>query len=136
MRGLSETGLGAEDLAALDQIKRSAAGQAQAQKDSALQQMAAQGMMDSGSSLIAQLGAAQAAADRVSQQGIQQAAQAAQARRAAISDSANMAANLSAEDLGIQNTRLSATDSINRFNKQNRQAVDERNLGARQENLS
>lgn len=132
MRGLSETGLGAEDLAALDQIKRSAAGQAQAQKDSALQQMAAQGMMDSGSALIAQLGAGQAAADRVSQQGMQQAAQAAQARRAAISDSASMASNFSAQDLGLKSQQASARDAIAQFNAQNRQNVNATNIGSRQ----
>jgi hypothetical protein len=132
MRGLSETGLGAEDLAALDQIKRSSLGQAEAQKQSVLADAAARGMMDSGSALAAQLSAGQAAADRVSQQGMQQAAQAAQARRAAIGDVANMASRASAEDLGLKTQQASARDTIAQFNAQNRQGVNASNLASRQ----
>ncbi len=132
MAGLSETGLGAEDLAALEQIRRGAAGQAQAQKDTALQDMASRGMMDSGASLVAQLGAGQAAADRASQQGMQQASQAAAARRAAIADKANMASNMSQQDLARQSQIASARDTIAQFNAQNRQNVNAQNIGARQ----
>jgi len=129
---LAKTGLGAEDKLALDQILRQSSAQAQAQKESILQNAASQGTLDSGNALIAQLQAGQAAADRQSQQGLQVAANAAAARRAALLSQGDMASRLSQQDLGVKTQAASARDAINQFNAQNRQNVAASNLAARQ----
>lgn len=121
--GLGQTGLGAQDRAAFNQMRRSAEAQAEAQQASTLRDMASRGMADSGTSLAAQLQAGQSAADRMSQEGDRLAASAAEARRAALGQQANLAAQMSAADLGLKGQKASAADVINQFNTQNRQQV-------------
>lgn len=132
MMDLTKTGLGAEDIAALNQIRRDVAAQRQAQASTALQQMQERGMGDSGAGLVAQLlaGQEQAQAGAMSMQN--QAAQASQARRAAIGQQANMASQMSQQQLALAGQKASAQDIINQFNVQNKQNVASRNLGERQ----
>jgi hypothetical protein len=130
--GVAETGLGAEDRLALEEVRRQAAGQAQAQRATALQQMQERGTLDSGASLVAQLSAGQQAADTASMQGMRQAAQAQQARVAALGQQGNMAAQMQGQQLGLAGQKASAADSIAQFNAQNRQGVAGQNLAARQ----
>jgi hypothetical protein len=130
--GLAKTGLGAEDIAALNQIRRQAAGMAQAQKATTLQQMQERGLADSGSNLIAQLQAGQAASDMAAQQGDRLAAEAAAARRQALGQQASMASQMSQQQLALAGQKASAADVINQFNTQNRQGVNAQNLAARQ----
>jgi hypothetical protein len=118
--GLGQTGLGAEDRAAFNQLRRSAAAQAEAQQAGTMRDMAARGMADSGTNLIAQLQAGQSAADRMSQEGDRMAASAAEARRAALGQQANMASQMSAADLGLKSQKASAADTIAQFNTQQR----------------
>jgi hypothetical protein len=127
--GLGQTGLGAEDRAAFNQLRRSAAAQAEAQQASTMREMASRGMLDSGAQLAAQLQAGQSSADRMSQEGDRLAASAAEARRAALGQQANMASQMSAQDLGLKGQKASAADVINQFNTQNRQRVGESNIG-------
>jgi hypothetical protein len=130
--GLAKTGLGAEDIAALNQIRRQAAGMAQAQKATTLQQMQERGLVDSGASLVAQLQAGQAASDMAAQQGDRLAAEAAAARRQALGQQASMASQMSQQQLALAGQKASAADVINQFNTQNRQNVAAQNLAARQ----
>lgn len=130
--GIAKTGLGAQDRLALEEIKRQAAGQAQAQKATALQQMQERGLGDSGASLIAQLGAGQAAADTAAMQGMRQAAQAQQARMAALGQQGSMAAQMQGQGLQLAGQKASAADAIAQFNAQNRQNVSSQNLANRQ----
>lgn len=132
MSGLAKTGLGAEDRAALNEIRRQAAGMAQAQKATALQQMQERGLGDSGASLVAQLQSGQAAADMAAQQGDRLAAEAASARRQALGQQASMASQMSQQQLALAGQKASAADVINQFNTQNRQNVSAQNLVARQ----
>jgi hypothetical protein len=130
--GVAETGLGAEDRLALEEIKRQAAGQAQAQRATTLQQMEERGMGDSGASLIAQLSSGQQAADTAAMQGMRQAAQAQQARMAALGQQANMASGMQGQQLGLAGQKASAADAIAQFNTQQRMGVQSQNLAARQ----
>jgi hypothetical protein len=129
MSGLAKTGLGAEDKAAFNQLRRQAAGAAEAQQASTLQEMAGRGMLDSGANLIAQLQAGQSQADRMSQEGDRLAASASEARRAALGQQANMASQMSAQDLGLKTGKASAADMINQFNTQQRGATSASNVG-------
>lgn len=130
--GIADTGLGAQDRLALEEIRRRSAGQAQAQRETALQQMQERGMLDSGASLAAQLQSGQQAADVAAMQGMQQAAQAQQARMAALGQQANMASGMQGQQLQLAGQKASAADAIAQFNAQNRQGVSGQNLAARQ----
>lgn len=132
LKQLSGEGLGPEDRAALAQIQRQVAGQAQAQQASILQDMAQRGTMDSGAQLAAQLQGSQGAADRMNQQAMMTAANAAQARRQALGQTADLASMIEGRDLGLQSQRASAMDSINQFNTQNRTQANMTNLQNRQ----
>jgi hypothetical protein len=130
--GIAQTGFGAADRLALEEIKRRASGQAQAQRATNLQQMQERGMGDSGALLISQLQAGQSAADTASMQGMQQAAQAQQARMAALGQQANMASGMQGQQLQLAGQKATAADAIAQFNAQNRQNIAAQNLAARQ----
>jgi hypothetical protein len=132
MSGLADQGLGAEDRAAFNELRRAAAGQAQAQAQSVLQNAAAQGTLDSGAALAAQLAAGQSSADRMSQEGDRLAAQAAAARRQALMSKADMASQLGQQNFSQQAAAAQARDAISQFNTQNRQNVAGTNLANRQ----
>jgi hypothetical protein len=129
MSGLAKTGIGAEDRAAFNQLRRQAAGAAEAQQASTMQEMASRGMLDSGANLIAQLQAGQSQADRMSQEGDRIAASASEARRAALGQQANMASQMSAQDLGLKTGKASAADTIAQFNTQQRAQTGAANQG-------
>jgi hypothetical protein len=132
MSGLADVGLGAEDRAAFNELRRGASAQAQAQAQSVLQNAAAQGTLDSGSALAAQLMAGQQSADRMSQEGDRLAANAAAARRQALQSKAQFASQLGQQDFSQKATSAQARDAINQFNTQNRQNVAGTNLANRQ----
>lgn len=132
MTQIAKTGLGAEDRAALNEIRRQASGMAQAQKATTLQQMQERGLGDSGANLVSQLLSGQAAADMASQQGDRLASQAASARRQALGQQASMASQMSQQQLALAGQKASAADVINQFNTQNRQGVNAQNLASRQ----
>lgn len=132
LSGLSQTGLGAQDIAAYNQLQRQSAAQAQAEQEQALQQAAARGTLDSGSNVMAQLLAGQQAANRSQQGGEQLAAQAAQARRDALSQYANMASGMSNQDFSQKAQIANAQDTINQFNAQQRTGAGQFNLTNKQ----
>jgi hypothetical protein len=109
---------------ALDQIRRQASGQAQAQKASTLQQMQERGLGDSGANLVAQLSAGQQASESARMSSIQQAAQAQQARLAALGQQASMAAGMQQQQLGLAGQKATRADEINLENKRAREAIN------------
>jgi hypothetical protein len=135
LAGLSQTGLGAQDIAALKQIQRSTAGQAQAQNAATLQNAAATGTLDSGTNVMAQLMAGQQAANRAQTQGEAQAAQAAEARRQALAQYGQMSGNMANQDFNQKAQIANAKDNINQFNAQNKQAAGQFNI-TNQQNLN
>lgn len=132
MIGLTETGLGAEDLAAFNQLRRQVAAQAKAERDTTVQQMQERGLLDSGIAAVAQFQSGAQSSNALRQQAESQAAQAAAARRAAIGQQANMATQMQQQGLQLAGQKASAKDVINQFNVQNRQNVAARNLAERQ----
>lgn len=136
MAGISEAGgLTDADLAALNQARRQAAGEAQAQQKAVLQNMAQRGMGGSGAELIARLQGAQAAADRLSQEGDRQTQIALQRQMDAARQSAGIGASAQSQEL----QRAQALEQIAKFNQQQQQALQQRNIGqrntAQQQNL-
>jgi hypothetical protein len=128
----AEQGYDAESRALEEASLRRAANLGMATMASGEQRLASEGMSDSGSRLLNMQAAAQNAAETQSQAGLQMAANAAAARRQALGQQADMASNMSAQNLGMQEKKLSAADSIASFNAQNKQNVNAQNLGARQ----
>lgn len=133
LAGLSQQGLGVEDQAAFNQLRRQAGAESQAQQASILQNAAAQGTLDSGNTLMAQLNASQQQANRLSQGAENQAAQAAAARRQALAQYADMSSNMANSDFAQKSQAGSAKDAIAKFNAQNKQGVNQYNLGNRQD---
>lgn len=132
LAGLSSQGLGAEDRGAFNQLQRESAGQAQAQAQQVLQNAAARGMADSGSTIMAQLMAGQQAANRSQQGGEALAAQAAQARRDALAQYGNMASGMANTDFSQKAQIANARDQINQFNAQQRTGAGQFNLQNKQ----
>jgi hypothetical protein len=132
MSGLAETGLGAEDRAAMNQLRRSVGGEAQAQSAAALQNAAASGTLNSGNALMAQLMAGQNAANRGAEGADRLAAQASAARREALGMKANMATQMGQQDFSQKSSVANARDAISQFNTQNRQNTNQFNLQNRQ----
>jgi hypothetical protein len=132
MSGLAQTGLGTADRSAFNELRRNAAAEAQAQQKGILAQQAARGMLDSGQTLAAQLQAGQSQANRMSQEGDRLAANAAEARRAALMQQANMSSGIRTQDYGQASDAARAKDLIAQFNAQNRQTTGATNLQNRQ----
>jgi hypothetical protein len=133
-------GLTDADKAALELARRNAAGTAQAQISSSLQreqQMGREGAM--GRELAARLMAGQSAADRQSVEGMQEQQIALQRQLAASQAAGQLGGQIRGQEFGEQAEIASARDAIQKFNAQNSQAVQGRNVGtqntAQQQNL-
>lgn len=129
---LSQTGLSAIDRAALTEIQNQIATQERGQRESILQNMAQRGLAGSGQELAAQLQSSQAASQQASTQGMQQAAQAQRARMQALSSLSEMAGGIEQTDFQREAQRQEAQDAINRFNLQNRNIAELRDLDLQQ----
>ena len=116
--------------AALMQIRRGAAAEAQAKQGQILQNMQARGLGGSGAELIAKLKAAQSGADRQGAMGLDVAKQAQQRALQAMSQQGQLAGNIHAQDVGEQERLAAARDVVNKFNLTNQQAVGQRNVAA------
>jgi len=132
MTQITKTGLGAADRLALEEIRRRAAGQAQAQIASQEQRLQEQGILDSGLGIILRNQAGQQAAEAERMSGMQQAAQAQQARIAGLGQQSDMATKMSQQQLALAGQKATAADVINQFNTQNKQNVNAQNLGSKQ----
>lgn len=133
MSGLAQTGLGTADRAAFNELRRASAAEAQAAQKGILAGQASRGMLDSGQTLAAQLQAGQSQANRMSQEGDRLAANAAEARRGALMQQANMSSGIRNQDYAQASDAARAKDIIGQFNAQSRNTANVTNLGNRQQ---
>ncbi len=140
LQNSGRTGLTAEDRANYNQLQTQSNKNTQATLNSILQNMQARGQGGSGAELAMKLSAAQSGANTQAQAADQVAAQASQRALAAMSNAGNLGSNIRGQDFNVANTKASAADQFNRFNVQNQQAQQQRNVqaqnGAQQYNLS
>jgi hypothetical protein len=122
---LSQTGMGPQEIFALEQSRRAAAGDAQARFKSLMQQYQQMGQAGGGASLAAQLQSAQAADDREAMANMQAAAMAAENRRNAIQQAFQAASGMRQQDLQV--------NQYNTENRRQKQMFDIQNAMTRQQ---
>ena len=131
MSGLAEGKMNPADAAAFELARRQSAAEAQAKEGQILQNMQQRGQGGSGAELMARLQSNQSGADRLQQAQLEEAKAMQNARMAALTQQANMSGQLRTQDYGEQSNLAKAKDLINQFNTQNSQAVQQRNVGSR-----
>lgn len=131
LKNLSKSGLGAEDRAALNQVRDQVQRDLEGKRQQILQSYQARGMGGSGAELIAQLQGSQAGANQASMEGDRLAAMAQQRAREALMQSANLGGQLRTQDYIAAMNRARAEDELNRFNVQNQIARQQRNIGSK-----
>lgn len=119
LKMLSKTGLGAEDRAAINEIRSRLRQDEKAKTAQLLQTLQSQGMGGSGAALMAQLGASQQAANLASQEADQTMAQASSARRQALLQLGQQSGEMQQQEFNRQSQIASAMDERNRFLQQN-----------------
>ncbi len=129
LKQLSRGGLGAQDRAALNQVRDQTQRDLEAKRQQILQNSQARGMGGSGNELISQLQASQAGANSASMEGDRLAAMAQERALQALGQSANLAGSVRSQDYNSQMQKASAEDELNRFNVQNQIARQQRNVG-------
>ena len=132
LSGLTRTGLTAEDLASLEQIRRGVAQQERGQRQALLQQAQSRGQAGGQALLGSQLAAQQGAAERGYMGGMEQASQAQAGRRAAISG----LGQLGTQFRGQEQQRAQMLDAIAQFNEQQRLAQFQSEMAKAQADLS
>lgn len=130
---MSKEGLSLADRIGLDEINQSISNQDKARRNSILAAMQERGALDSGESLAAQLLGAQASTQSAQQQGNELNKAMINARRDALANRSNLAGQLSEQDYGRQSEMAKSMDAINQFRAQNRQNVNQYNLGNKQQ---
>ena len=126
-------GLGTEERAAFNEVRDMTQRDAEAKRMQVMQNMAARGQGGSGAELMAALQGAQASNTRLSQEGDRLGASAAQSSLAALSQIANQGSNLRSQDYNTQLNSAQSLDAMDKFNMQNSQAVQQRNIAAANE---
>jgi hypothetical protein len=127
--GIAEAGgLDSTSRLNLEEGLRRAAGAEQAR----LQQLNEDVSLGQGQKLALQSQAVQGAGQAARDVALQTAAQAQQARMAALGQQANMASGMQQQQLGLAGQKASAADAIAQFNTQQRMGVQSQNLAARQ----
>jgi hypothetical protein len=116
-------GLDAQSQAALDEAMGQVAIQERGQREAIDMSMQRRGMSGSGIEAVQQQMNAQNAANQSRSAGLQQAASAQQRALAALTQGANLAGNMSAEDVAIQQRKAEAQDAVNKFNTVGRNAT-------------
>lgn len=129
LKGISQTGMSATDKARLNQIQQLSATRAEGQRQAILQNFAQRGQGGSGNELIAQLQASQNAANQANQQGLDVAANAQQNALQALGQYGQAAGQMENQKFGQEFQAGGAQDLLNRFNVQNQQGVQQRNVG-------
>lgn len=128
MQQLGQEGVSPEEKALQEQQIRQVGAQNQSQQKAILQSMAERGAGGSGVELAARLGSQQGSAQQAQQVALQQAAENKRRAMDAIGASANMAGNISAQKLGLAQTKAGAADQIAQFNLQQRAGTQQRNI--------
>jgi len=123
-------GLGAEERAAFNEVRDNTQRDAEAKRMQIMQNMQARGQGGSGAELMAALSGAQASNTRLSQEGDRLGSAAAQNALSAISQSGQLGQSLRSQDYGQQMDAASSLDAMAKFNQQNSQNVQQRNIAA------
>lgn len=126
-----ETGLTPTEEAELNALRRGAAGTAQAQSASVLQDMDQRGALDSGMQLAAQLSAGQNAASRQSEEQDRQAAMAYQQALQAVQQAGMLGGDIRNQGFQEEATKAREMDAIDKFNLENRRRAQEGNITSR-----
>lgn len=127
--GVAEAGgLDAQTRLNLEEGLARAAGAEQAR----LQQLREDPTLGQGQRLALQAQAVQGTGQAARDVALQSAAQAQQARMAALGQQANLASGMQQQQLGLAGQKASAADAIAQFNAQQRMGVQSQNLAARQ----
>lgn len=113
---LANGGLTATDLNNLMQIRNQSMGQANAQNQSVMANMAARGMAGGGAQLAAELSNSQNMDNMAAQNAMSVGSQAQQARLGALSNYATLGSSLNAQSYGQQAQAATAQNAINQFN--------------------
>lgn len=128
LRQRSQTGMGPEDRAALNQIRGEMARDEEAKRQQILENYRARGLGGGGAELAASLASSQGAANRASEQGDTIGAQASQRALEYLRETGNLSSGLRSQDFNIANTKGEASDALQRFNIQNQLGVQSRNV--------
>lgn len=124
----SEGGMSMEDRARTAELTGELARQEQGQREAIIQNMAQRGVSGSGFELASQLTNQQGSATRASQQGMDIKAQAEKRALEALMSAGTLGGQIQSQDFSQQAQIAEAQDAINRFNTQNRQDVQARNV--------
>lgn len=133
LRKRSTQGLTAEDKLAAEQLSENINLQEMSQRQGLEQEAARRGMTDSGINAASQIAMQQNLANEGRRKALQMASQGSQQRMQATGMLGNLAGQQQAQEFGQQAQVASAKDAIARANAMNRQQVNERNLGAKQQ---
>lgn len=128
---VGEGGLTAGDMAALQQVRRGAASEAQAKQKQIMQDMQQRGQAGSGAELIARLQGAQSGADRQGAMGLDVAKNAQQRALEAMLQQGQMAGNMRTQDFGEQAKIAQAKDIVNQWNAQQAAGREQRRVADR-----
>lgn len=127
---VGRTGLSAEDRLAMRQARTQAENANRARLESIKQNLAARGMGGAGAEIAAQLSSGQQAAEDLSMSADRTAAQAQQARLAALARMSDLGGSMRTQDWQQAAQRAGAADELARFNVMQRSGVQQRNVGA------
>jgi hypothetical protein len=141
---LSRTGMGPQELLALEKVRRTTASDAQSRFQSLMGKYEQMGQAGGGASLAAALQSNQAADDRAAMEAMQAASMAAENRRSAIKQAYDAASGMRATDLDVtkanaenerQKQMFDIQNAINRqkINAENRAAAQRFNVARQQE---
>jgi len=128
LRQESQEGMTAADRLQMEEMLGGVAAQEKAQRAAIEQEMARQGMGDSGAALQAKLLGSQGATNAARRQAMQMIAQSGDRRRQARRESSALAGQMEGQDFSRQAQVAQAEDAINKYNTQ----VQAQNLAARQ----
>jgi hypothetical protein len=127
-RQQGKTGFGPEERAAFNQLRQANQQDIEAKRQQILADARRTGMAGSGASLVAQLQAAQAGADRASSEGDRLAAMMAERIRSSASGMADVASSVRGQDFQAEMARRQAEDARNMFLAQNSIARQRANI--------
>lgn len=130
LKQLSQTGMSAQDMAEMSDLRGKVAGDEQAKTQQILQDEAQRGQTGSGNALAAQLASAQGGAQNASKGAIDVAAKAADARQNALKGFADLSGQVRTQDFNTENTNMQNELARQRFLDQNSLARQQQNVQA------
>lgn len=128
LKSRSQTGVGPEDRAAINQMRQQLATDQEGKRQQILQNMQQRGMGGSGAELIAQLNESQGSANQASAKGDDISALASQRALEALSNYGKMAGDVRTQDFSNASKMAGAEDDFQKFNTQNQIARQTRNV--------